>query len=39
MQRKVKTAQALMGETGAGLTSEDQIDMSLENSLTTAWGD
>ncbi|KAE9397024.1 hypothetical protein BT96DRAFT_996205 [Gymnopus androsaceus JB14] len=38
MQHKVMTAQALMGETGVGLTSEDQIDMSLENSLTTAWG-
>ncbi|THU89735.1 hypothetical protein K435DRAFT_802516 [Dendrothele bispora CBS 962.96] len=27
----------MMGETSAGLTSEEQIDMSRENSLTTAW--
>ncbi|KAJ4473465.1 hypothetical protein C8J55DRAFT_562990 [Lentinula edodes] len=26
-----------MGQTGEGLTSEDQIDMSLSNSFTTVW--
>ncbi|KAF8158711.1 hypothetical protein BJ912DRAFT_866509, partial [Pholiota molesta] len=27
-----------MGETGAGITREDEIDMSLTNSFTTKWG-
>ncbi|KAF9484224.1 hypothetical protein BDN70DRAFT_872925 [Pholiota conissans] len=29
---------AQMGATGAGITSEDQIDMSLSNNFTTMWG-
>jgi hypothetical protein len=27
-----------MGETGAGITREDQIDMSQVNTFTTKWG-
>ncbi|KAK7463486.1 hypothetical protein VKT23_006834 [Stygiomarasmius scandens] len=34
---KVKECKKMMGETGEGLTSEEQIDMSQENALTTAW--
>ncbi|KAJ3727610.1 hypothetical protein C8R42DRAFT_656032 [Lentinula raphanica] len=34
---KFKKAKDSMGETGAGLTSEEQIDMSMKNHLTTAW--
>ncbi|KAE9388617.1 hypothetical protein BT96DRAFT_1004008 [Gymnopus androsaceus JB14] len=37
IKAKVQKAMAQMGETGAGLTSEEQIDMSLQNSLMTAW--
>ncbi|KAE9387910.1 hypothetical protein BT96DRAFT_947992 [Gymnopus androsaceus JB14] len=35
--RKYKKHKKDMGETGAGLTSEDQINMTLTNSLTTVW--
>jgi hypothetical protein len=28
-----------MGETGAGITREDQIDMTVTNALTTKWGE
>ena len=34
---KFKLAQKAMGETGPGLTSVEQIDMSQKNLLTTAW--
>ncbi|KAJ4465951.1 hypothetical protein C8J55DRAFT_493217 [Lentinula edodes] len=34
---KWKQCKKMMGETGAGLTSEEQIDLTKENSLTTAW--
>jgi hypothetical protein len=27
-----------MGETGAGITSEDQINMSVSNAFTNKWG-
>jgi hypothetical protein len=27
-----------MGQTGVGISHEDQIDMSLNNELTTKWG-
>jgi hypothetical protein len=27
-----------MGETGAGIVHEEEIDMSLDNSLTSSWG-
>ncbi len=27
-----------MGETGMGITSEEEIDMSLNNEFTTKWG-
>lgn len=27
-----------MGETGAGITREEQIDMGLTNEFTTKWG-
>jgi len=27
-----------MGETGAGITKEEEIDMSQENVFTTKWG-
>jgi hypothetical protein len=29
---------ATMGETGAGITREEEIDMSQENVFTTKWG-
>lgn len=29
---------ATMGETGAGITKADEIDMSKENAFTTKWG-
>ena len=29
---------ATMGETGAGITREDEIDMSQDNAFTTKWG-
>ncbi|THU86875.1 hypothetical protein K435DRAFT_804763 [Dendrothele bispora CBS 962.96] len=39
MIRKVNKAKEEMGETGNGLTSEEQIDMSLTNGLTTKWAE
>ena len=28
-----------MGETGAGITREEEINMELDNSFTNKWGD
>jgi len=27
-----------MGESGAGITNEDEIDMSVDNAFTNKWG-
>ncbi|KAJ3862654.1 hypothetical protein EV359DRAFT_65448 [Lentinula novae-zelandiae] len=35
--KNYKKWKEIMGQTGEGLTLEDQIDMSLSNSFTTAW--
>jgi hypothetical protein len=29
---------ATMGETGAGITTQEEIDMSQDNAFTTKWG-
>ena len=38
MQKITKVHMDTMGQTGAGISHEDQIDMSLNNELTTKWG-
>ena len=38
MAKDVQKYQDEMGETGAGIVHEDEIDMSLENSFTRSWG-
>jgi hypothetical protein len=38
MQKITKVHMDTMGQTGAGISHQDQIDMSLDNELTTKWG-
>jgi len=38
MQKIMKAHMDMMGQTSAGISHEDQIDMSLNNELTTKWG-
>ncbi len=37
--KAVRQYQSEMGETGAGITHEEEIDMSLTNALTNKWGE
>ena len=38
MQKIMKVHMDTMDQTGAGISHQDQIDMSLDNELTTKWG-
>jgi len=38
METKTQDGMAMMGETGAGISSEDQINMEQPNQFTTKWG-
>jgi len=38
METKTRDGMAMMGETGAGISSEDQINMEQPNQFTTKWG-
>jgi hypothetical protein len=38
MEKDVVKYKEEMGETGAGIEKEDEIDLSLDNRLTEAWG-
>ena len=39
MTQDVHKYQDKMGETGAGITCEEEINMELDNSFTNKWGD
>jgi hypothetical protein len=38
MEKKTRAGMVVMGETGAGISSEDQINMDIPNQFTTKWG-
>jgi hypothetical protein len=38
MEKKTRDGMAMMGETGAGISSEDQINSNTSNQFTTKWG-
>jgi hypothetical protein len=38
MTKDVRKYRDMMGETGAGIIHEDDIDMESNNSLTQSWG-
>jgi hypothetical protein len=38
MVKKVRHHKDAMGQTGEGISSRDQIDMSLDNAFTNKWG-
>ena len=38
MEKKTRAAMVVMGETGAGISSEDQINMEIPNQFTMKWG-
>lgn len=38
MEKITKAHKETMGETGAGISNADEIDMDLDNPLTNAWG-
>ena len=38
METKTREGMEIMGQTGAGLSSEDQITKDVPNQFTTKWG-
>lgn len=38
MQKITKAHMETMGQTGEGISNQDQIDMTLNNQFTTKWG-